>query len=98
MAVGAELARQWRLPLSLRQSIEFHHEPFANDETTEAVVVVHLANSIAVLAELDSQNINDAPPIDERALSELRIDQNVILETVTETQDSVAELLRIFVN
>jgi len=98
MAIGAELARQWRLPNRLRECIEFHHEPFDGDETTEAVLVVHLANSIAVLAELDTHSLDDAPPIDERAFAELRLSPNVIPETVAETQDSVAELLRIFIN
>ncbi len=98
MAVGAELARQWRLPVRLRECIEFHHEPFASDETTDAVLVIHLANSIAVLAELDSHDLNDAPPIDQRAFSMLRFGPDVIPETVAETQESVAELLRIFVN
>ena len=98
MAVGAELARQWRLPVCLRECIEFHHEPFANDETTDAVLVVHLANSIAVLAELDSHDLNDAPPIDQRAFAMLRFSPDVIPETVAETRESVAELLRIFVN
>ena len=60
--------------------------------------MVHLANSIAVLAELDSHSLDDAPPIDERAFAELRLSQNVIPETVAETQESVTELLRIFIN
>lgn len=98
MAVGAELARQWRLPDNLRKCIEFHHEPFSSDEISDAVLVVHLANSIAVLAELDSQDLDDAPQIDQRALTHLRVDHKVILDTVLETQDAVAELLRIFVN
>ncbi len=98
MAVGAELARQWRLPASLRACIEFHHEPFACDEMTDAVLIVHLANSIAVLSELDSHDLGDAPPIDERAFARLRLSPDVIEETVAQTQESVAELLRVFVN
>lgn len=96
MAVGAELARQWRLPACLRKCIEFHHEPFASDETTAAMLVVHLANSIAVLAELDSHNVSDAPPIDTRVFAELRLSLDVIPEVVAETQESVTDLLRIF--
>ena len=96
MAVGAELARQWRLPACLRECIEFHHEPFAGEETTDAVRVVHLANSIAVLAELDSLSVSDGPPIDTRVFSQLRLDPDVIPEIVAETQESVTELLQIF--
>ena len=98
MAVGAELARQWRLPDSLRECIEFHHEPFADGVTTDAVRVVHLANSIAVLAELDSHDLYDAPPVDKRVIAVLGLGADAIAETVAKTQDSVGELLRIFVN
>ncbi len=98
MAVGAELARQWRLPESLRVCIGFHHEPFTCDEITDAVLVVHIANSIAVLAELDSVNLNDAPPMDDRTFDKLGLNPDVITDIVADTRDSVAELLRIFVN
>lgn len=98
MAVGAELARQWRLPESLRVCIGFHHEPFTCDEITDTVLVVHIANSIAVLAELDSLNLDDAPPMDERAFTKLGLKPDVITDIAAETRDSVTELLRIFVN
>ena len=98
MAVGAELARQWRLPESLQVCIGFHHEPFTCDGITDAVLVVHLANSIAVLAELDSVNLNDAPPMDDRTFDKLGLNPDVITDIVADTRDSVAELLRIFVN
>ncbi len=98
MTVGAELARQWRLPTCLKECIEYHHEPFACHETTDAVLVVHIANSIAVLAELDSDNLDDAPPIDMRALTKLGLDMDDIPDTVAEAQESVTDLLRIFVN
>ena len=98
MAVGAELARQWRLPECLRLCIEFHHEPFSATDSAESVLAVHLANSVAVLAELDSDSMDDAPPIDERAFRELGVSEDTLREIVEETQAAVTELLRIFVN
>ena len=98
MAVGAELARQWRLPECLRLCIEFHHEPFSATDCMESVLAVHLANSVAVLAELDSDSMDDAPPVDERAFRELGVGEDTVREVVEETQAAVTELLRIFVN
>ena len=98
MAVGAELARQWRLPDCLQRCIEYHHEPFASNESTDAVLAVHIANSVAVLAELDSEDFDDAPALDVRAFRELGIRKEEILEAATETRSSVIELIRIFVN
>ncbi len=97
MAAGAELARQWRLPISLQESIGFHHEPFVNDGMTDAVLVVHLANSVAVLAELNSLDLDDAPPIDDRVFDRLGLSPDIIAETVEETGEAVADLLRIFI-
>lgn len=98
MEVGAELARQWGLPDSLRKCIEFHHEPFSSNESSDAVLVVHLANSIAVLAELHTSDLDNAPPIDERVYAALGIGPDVIQETIEGTQESVTDLMRIFVN
>jgi len=98
MMVGAELARQWRLPTTLQECIGFHHEPFTNDAVTDAVSVVHVANSLAVMTELNSLNPDDAPPIDDRALTKLKVDAKSIANIVAETRDSVSELLGIFVS
>ena len=98
MAVGAELAHQWRLPAILQECIGFHHEPFTSDAMTDAVLVVHVANSISVMAELDSLDPDDAPPIDDRALTRLGLDAGGMADIVSETRESVAELLSLFVN
>jgi len=96
--VGAELARQWRLPETLRDCIKYHHDPFSCDNPSDAMLVVHVANSIAVLAELDSYNLDEAPPFDSRSLDVLGIKPAILCETMAETRESVSELLRILVD
>lgn len=96
MVVGAELARQWNLPSHLRLCIEFHHEPFAPDATSDAVRVVHLANSISVLAELDSTALGDASPIHESTYSNLGLTPEVVPEIISEIKESVVQLLQVF--
>ena len=59
-AVGGALARRWRLPPSLAESIEFHPEPARARSHPLDVAVVHIANSVAVLAELESERWEDA--------------------------------------
>jgi len=98
MDVGLELATQWKLPVGLQECIGSHHEPYVTGEASDAVVVVHVANSLAVLAELDSSNPDDAPPIDDRAMAKLALKDEAIADIVTETQESVSDLIRIFVN
>ncbi len=65
--VGGELARLWQLPASLRDPIEHHHQPAAAEEQPLATAIVHIANSVAVLAELDTLDPIHAPPIEAAA-------------------------------
>lgn len=98
MTVGVELARQWGLPDCLQQCIAHHHEPYADGESPDAVKIVHIANSVAVLAELNSDNFDDAPPIDARVFADLGFDAETLLTEGDDIRQSVDDLLRIFIN
>lgn len=92
-AVGVALARQWHLPRSLQECIEFHHEPERAREFPIDVAAVHVANSVAVLAEIASGNLADAPPISEAALLLLGMDRKELPRILEETMKSAPELL-----
>lgn len=49
--IGAQLARKWEFPEELIDIIEFHHRPFMNNNNTELVELVYLANMLADVAE-----------------------------------------------
>ena len=72
--VGAALARKWGLPNSLQECIEFHHEPQRAREYPLDVAIVHIANSVAVLAEIGSTEPADAPAISGAALRAVKLD------------------------
>lgn len=63
MEVGLELAGAWNLPRSLTAVIGHHHRPEDATAHTELVAIVHLANSLAVLAETESSDLDSAPRI-----------------------------------
>ncbi len=92
-AVGLALAQKWGLPRSLQECIEFHHEPGRAQEYPLEVATVHIANSAAVLAEIESSELTDAPAISEAALRAARMDAAGVLEIVLQTQKLGAELL-----
>ncbi|MBT4519434.1 MAG: HDOD domain-containing protein [Halieaceae bacterium] len=99
-AVGAALARKWNFPQALIDCIAYHNMPYSDGPASEAnhVLIVHIANSLAVLTELDSLDLESAPPIDPRALDDLDLSADLIPEIVGETEQSVEGLLQLFVN
>lgn len=96
MDVGRALGEQWNWPDSLIECIAHHHEPFAVDCGNQ-VAVVHIANSIATLAELGSRDIEDASPSDERAWQALGIEPETLIEGLDDLNDSAEPLLQLMV-
>jgi HD-like signal output (HDOD) protein len=96
-AVGLALAQKWGLPGSLQECIEFHHEPERAQGYPLEVATVHIANSAAVLAEIGSCELTDAPAISDAALRAARMDAAGVLEIVRQTQKLGAELLPLLI-
>ena len=92
-AVGASLARTWGLPDSLLECIEFHHEPNSARNYPVDVATVHVANSIATLAEIGSTALNDAPDLSPGVLKLTRLSPEALPEIVEQTCAAVAEIM-----
>jgi len=91
--VGASLARNWGLPDSLRACIEFHHEPQRARDFAADVATVHIANSVAVLAEIGSTELADAPALVPAAFVTARLDAANLPEIILQTRDAAAEIM-----
>jgi HD-like signal output (HDOD) protein len=96
-AVGGALARNWGLPRSLQECIEFHHQPDLAVEYPTEVATVHVANSIAVLAEIGSNDLGDAPAVSAAALRAAKLDTAGIEDLVVQTRQSAAEVLPLLI-
>ena len=96
MEVGAELAATWGFPQRLINAIAHHHDPYASEESFDTCIVVHAANSIAVLAELGSDSLYDAPPIDPQAREFLKLDDAAITKIVGMVKDQVEGMMFMF--
>jgi HD-like signal output (HDOD) protein len=92
-AIGVALAQNWGLPLSLQECIQFHHEPALAQAHALEVATIHIANSIAVLAEIGSNDPQDAPLLSVEALRLAKCDPSKLPEIVAETQSAAAEIL-----
>lgn len=90
--LGVALAKSWQLPDMLCACIEFHHEPEKADRYGDEVAIIHVANSLAYLAEIKSDDFEDAPPIRPAAMATLGVDEDVLLSLVEDIQGEFSEV------
>jgi putative nucleotidyltransferase with HDIG domain len=94
--IGGALARRWRLPPSLVECIEFHHDPGKAQAHPLDVAIVHIANSTAVLAEVESDEIEDAPAIDPVAFEITGLGRAQVLAVAAASRGAVEEVKALF--
>ena len=96
--VGGELARQWQLPPLLEECIAHHHDIEKAKRYPRETALVHIANVAAQMAELDSLNPDDVPPINPLAWEITGLDESSIEPAVREAQAEVAEIEKLFLD
>lgn len=90
--VGGELARQWKLPPLLEECILFHHELNAAQRYPRETAIVHIANILAQMAEVQTLDASDVSPIDPAAWEITGLSKAEVIDTVVaETQADIAE-------
>jgi len=94
--VGGELAREWRLPLLLEECIAHHHDIAGSQRHRRETALVHLANILALMAELDTLDPLDVPPIDPAAWDLIGLADDCIEPSVREAQAEIVQIERLF--
>ncbi|MBD2858131.1 HDOD domain-containing protein [Spongiibacter sp. KMU-158] len=94
--VGLELARHWNLPQILQDCIYAHHEPYKLENPATLVWVIHIANSFAVLAEINSENIEDASKIKDEAWEVTGLSPAALPDCIAFARESVEDILSSF--
>ena len=88
--VGGGLAHKWSLPINLQECIAYHHNPgWAKEHRVEAAIV-HIANSIAKLAVLDTTDLYHAPKIQPVAWELTGLDEEIIPSTIASAQAQIS--------
>lgn len=90
--VGAALLRHWHFPELLIECVAFHHAPEQARQYPIETALVHMANSIATLAEIDSVAETDAVQIEPDAWRVTGLDKSIIESTVRATQAQFADM------
>jgi putative nucleotidyltransferase with HDIG domain len=94
--VGGELARQWHLPPMLIECITYHHSIHEAQRYPRETALVHLANTLALMAEVDTLDTIDVSPIDPRAWEITGLSEDIVEPTVREAQEEIAEAEKLF--
>ena len=94
--VGGELAKEWSLPSLLEECIAHHHNVSASERHGKETAVVHLANILALMAELNTVELDEVPQIDPVAWELTGLDEDCVEPCVREAQAEIAEIERLF--
>lgn len=96
-AVGGELARQWELPPMLSECIAYHHDIGQAQRCPQETALVHIANILAQMAEIDTLDLGDVAPIDPLAWKSVGLDATEVMEqTVKQAQQAIGEAEKLF--
>lgn len=94
--VGRALAARWQLPEELARCIACHHEPSRADDSQDIVTAVHVANAMAVLDEIESRDLEDAPPLEDDALERLGLTLDDLVGIIDGLRELVGEIEGVF--
>ncbi|MDT8383515.1 MAG: HDOD domain-containing protein [Gammaproteobacteria bacterium] len=94
--VGGELAHRWSLPTLIQECIAYHHNPEAAQQHRVETAVVHIANSIATLAELNTTELSNAPRIHAIAWELTGLDESIIEPTIASAQAQIGSARALF--
>ncbi|HUW50472.1 MAG TPA: HDOD domain-containing protein [Sulfuricella sp.] len=94
--VGGELARQWKLPPLLEECIAYHHHIENAKRYPRETALTHIANIFSQMAELDTLDSSDVPPINPRSWEITGLTEESMEPTVREAQAEIAEVTQLF--
>lgn len=95
-AVGGALARLWHIPPQLEECIAHHHDIAGAKLYPRETALIHLANVLALMAEVDTLDTADVSPIDPAAWALVGLGEDCIEPAVREAQQEIREAEQLF--
>ena len=84
--------------MAIHESIAFHHAPGSAEQNNKVVAVVHIANSIAHLADRKSVDPKHAPKIEKIAWQLTGLEEEVIPAVIASAQAQISSATALFVS
>ncbi len=76
--VGGALFREWKLPLSIIEMVEFHHSPLQAKSFSVEASIIHLSDIIAHAFQLGSSGELFVPPLYSKAWESIGLHSNML--------------------
>jgi HD-like signal output (HDOD) protein len=73
--VGGALLKKWGLPEHLIEASAYHHEPEKALNHPREAALIHVANTVATMAQLDTSDLADVPPFNRQSLALLGLSE-----------------------
>lgn len=96
--VGGLLAERWNLPSVLQECIACHHSIGSAKQHPKEVALIHIANVCALMAEVDSLDLEDVEPIDPLAWERTELSPEMLEGPVRKAQEELQEAQKLFVD
>jgi HD-like signal output (HDOD) protein len=94
--VGGLLLRHWRLPALLEECVRYHHAPAEAKGFPAEAAIVHIANVVATLAEINSTDLEDVPAIQPQAWKLSGLKEDIVEPAMRECQRQFREARLLF--
>ena len=96
--LGGAVVAHWQLPPVFVETISCHHEPETATEFPKHAAIVHIANTLAVLTELKTFNIEetDAPPIHPGSWETIGLTPEVIQPVIAAARQEFENMRALF--
>jgi HD-like signal output (HDOD) protein len=90
--VGGALLDQWSLPGHLIETTAYHHEPDKAKNYPREAAMIHVANTVATMAQLDTSNADDVPPINNDSLKLLGLSYDHLPVMIQRVQQEILDV------
>lgn len=93
--VGEVLLREWKLPLSLREMVAFHHAPMRAMHFPLEAAITHVADIIAHALQFGSSGETFVPPLDVEAWERLEFTPGLLAPTIEQAERQLSSALQL---
>lgn len=95
-AVGIEIAKAWRFPEVLQDTMRYHHVPDEASRHEFECAVVHIGNTMAVLIELEMDGFSQVPAVSASALAKIGFVEEQLLAMLPDVDALFQDMRSIF--